>query len=113
MTHRATVFAIVMATWALSACGMSSPDSNKAFAYNDGPRLLAQLQPLPDGHPPVPGFTSPPTLPEGHPPVPGLDLAPALPEGHPRCPVSELTETPPSDAGLHHTLHSPPELIST
>lgn len=113
MTQRSSVFAIVMATWALSACSVQSPDADALRATQDAPRLLVELQSLPDGHPPVPGLSAPPTLPEGHPPVPGLDSAPALPEGHPRCPASGPSETPPADAGLHLTLHSPPELIST
>ena len=113
MTQRATVSAIIAATWALSACGMSSPDADGVRATRDAPRFLVELQALPDGHPPLPGFSSPPTLPEGHPPVPGLRSTPALPEGHPRCPARGSLETPWSDPGLHHALQSPSGLIST
>ena len=113
MTQRATVFAIIAATWALSACGVNTPDAVADHATQDAPRLLVDLQSLPDGHPPVPGFSSPPTLPEGHPPVPGFHSTPALPEGHPRCPARGSLETPPSDAGMDQALQSPPELIST
>jgi hypothetical protein len=112
MTHRATVLAIIAATLALSACSMGSPDANEVRATQGASHLLVELQTLPHGHPPVPGYSSPPTLPEGHPPVPGFHSAPALPEGHPRCPRGSL-ETPPADAGLHRVLQSPPELIST
>jgi hypothetical protein len=111
MTHRATVLAIIAATLALSACSMGSPDANEVRAMQGAPHLLVELQTLPHGHPPVPGYSSTPTLPEGHPPVPGFHSAPALPEGHPRCPRGSL-ETP-ADAGLHRVLQSPPELIST
>jgi len=113
MTQRTTVTAIIIATWALSACSVSSPDADKLLASHDAPRLLVELQSLPHGHPPVPGFSSPPTLPEGHPPVPGVETAPALPEGHPRCPARGSTETPPSDAGLERLWQSPPQWIST
>jgi hypothetical protein len=113
MTHRAAVLAIVAVTWALSACGVSSPDASRARATLSAPNLLVELQTLPHGHPPVPGYSSPSTLPEGHPPVPGFHSAPVLPEGHPRCPASGALETPPADAGLHHALLNPAELIST
>jgi len=113
MTQRATVSAIIAATWALSACGVNSPDAVVDRATQDAPRLLVDLQSLPDGHPPVPGFSSPPALPEGHPPVPGFHSSPALPEGHPRCPARGSLQTPPSDAGMDQALQSPPELIST
>jgi hypothetical protein len=113
MTHRATVLAIIAATLALSACSVNSPDANEVRATQGAPHLLAELQTLPHGHPPVPGFSSPPTLPEGHPPVPGFHSAPALPEGHPRCPARGSLETPPSEAGLYRMLQSPPALIST
>jgi hypothetical protein len=113
MTQRATVSAIVAATWALSACGVTSPDAGAARATQDAARLLVDLQSLPDGHPPLPGFSSPPTLPEGHPPIPGFQSPPALPEGHPRCPARGSLETPPTDAGMDQALQSPPELIST
>jgi hypothetical protein len=113
MTHRATVLAIVAATLALSACSVDSPDGNEVRAMQGAPHLLVERQTLPDGHPPVPGYSSPPTLPEGHPPVPGFHPTPALPEGHPRCPASGSLETPPSEAGVHRMLQSAPELIST
>jgi predicted small lipoprotein YifL len=112
--HRHTAVAsIIAATWALSACGVTSPDAGAARASQDAPRLLVDLQSLPDGHPPLPGLSSPPALPEGHPPVPGFHSPPALPEGHPRCPARGPLETPPSDAGMEQALQSPPELIST
>ena len=113
MTQRATVFGIVAATWALGACGVISPGAGGIRATHDAPRLLVELQSLPDGHPPVPGFSSLLTLPEGHPPVPGFDSTPALPEGHPRCPARGSLETPPSDGGMDQALQSPPDLIST
>jgi hypothetical protein len=113
MTQRATVYTIIAATWVLSACGVKSPDAVVDRATQDGPRLFVELQSLPDGHPPVPGFSSPPALPEGHPPVPGFHSTPTLPEGHPRCPARESLETPPSDAGIDQALQDPPELIST
>jgi hypothetical protein len=112
--HRHTAVAsIIAATLALGACGVNSPDAGAARATQHAPQLLVDLQSLPDGHPPVPGFSSPPTLPEGHPPVPGFQSRPALPEGHPRCPARDALATPPSDAGMDQALHSPPELIST
>ena len=113
MTQRAPVFAIIAATWALSACGVQSPNAVADRAADDAPRLLVDLQSLPDGHPPLPGFSAPPTLPEGHPPIPGFHSPPALPEGHPRCPARGSLETPPSDAGMDQALRDPPELIST
>lgn len=115
MTHRAAVLAIVAATWALSACGVVSPEANGARATPvSAPHLLVELKTLPHGHPPVPGYSSPSTLPEGHPPVPGFHSAPGLPEGHPRCPASDSLETPPpADAGMHHTLQSAPDIVST
>jgi hypothetical protein len=113
MTQHATVSAIIAATWALSACGVHSPDVGEIRATHDAPRLLVDLQSLPDGHPPLPGFSAPSTLPEGHPPIPGFHSPPALPEGHPRCPARGSLETPPSDAGLDQALQSPPALIST
>jgi hypothetical protein len=113
MTHRAAVLAILAATWALSACGVVAPDANGARATISAPHRLVELQTLPHGHPPVPGYSSPSTLPEGHPPVSGFHPAPALPEDHPRCPASGALDTPPADAGLHHTLLNPAELIST
>lgn len=112
--HRHTAVAsIIAATWALGACGVNSPGEGAARATQDAPRLLVDLQSLPEGHPPLPGFSSPPTLPEGHPPVPGFQSRPALPEGHPRCPARGSLETPPSDAGMDQALQSPPELLST
>jgi len=112
--HRHTAVAsIIAATWVLSACGLNSPETSGVRATQDAPRLLVELQSLPDGHPPLPGFSSPPTLPEGHPPVPGFQSPPALPEGHPRCPARGSLEAPPSDAGMEQALHSPPEFIST
>ena len=87
MTQRATVSVIIAATWALSGCGVNSPDAGGTRSTHDAPQLLAELQSLPDGHPPVPGLSSLPTLPEGHPPVPEFHSTPALPEGHPRCPA--------------------------
>lgn len=113
MTQRTTVSAIIAATLLLSACGVNSPEATGIRATQDAPRLLVELQSLPDGHPPVPGFSPPPTLPEGHPPVPGLHPPPALPEGHPRCPARGSLETPPSDAGINQGLQRPAELIST
>jgi hypothetical protein len=113
MTQRATVSAIIAATWVLSACGVNSHDAAADRATRDAPRLLVDLQSLPDGHPPMPGFSSVPTLPEGHPPVPGIHSPPTLPEGHPRCPSRGSLETPPSDAGTDQALQSPPALIST
>ena len=112
--HRHTaVVSVIAATWVLSACGVQSPDAGAERATPDAPRLLVDLQSLPDGHPPVPGFSSPPTLPEGHPPVPGFHSPPTLPEGHLRCPARGSLETPPSDAGMDQALQDPPELIST
>ena len=112
--HRlSAVASIIAATWALSACGVQSHDTGAARTSQDAPQLLADLQSLPDGHPPLPGYTLLPTLPEGHPPVPGFHSPPALPEGHPRCPARSSLETPPSDAAVDRALHSPPELIST
>lgn len=67
MHRRTAVASIIAATWALAACGLNSPDTR--YATQDVPRLLVDLQSLPDGHPPVPGFSSRPALPEGHPPV--------------------------------------------
>ena len=113
MRRTAKVVSLVAATWALSACGVNSPDTLGARAPHDAPQLFVDLQSLPDGHPPVPGFHSVPTLPEGHPPVPGYDSSPALPEGHPRCPARGSLGTPPSDAGTDQALQSLPELIST
>lgn len=112
--HRITAaVSIIAATCALSACGVSSPDANEVRATLDAPRLLVELQPLPDGHPPIPGDSLLPTLPEGHPPVPGYRSAPALPEGHPRCPARGSFATPPSDAGMGKPLQSASEFIST
>ena len=112
--HRQTAFAsIIAATWALSACGVQSPNAGADRTTPDAPQLLVDLQSLPDGHPPVPGFSPPPRLPEGHPPVPGFQSPPALPEGHPRCPARGSLETPPSDAGMDQALQNPPALIST
>ena len=113
MMHRATVLAIIAATLALSACSVGSPVANEVGATISTAELLVELQTLPHGHPPVPGYSSPSTLPEGHPPVPGFHSAPALPEGHPRCPARGSFETPPFDAGLDRMLQSPPGLIST
>jgi hypothetical protein len=104
---------IIAATWALSACGVSSPEADEARTTRDAPRLLVDLQSLPEGHPPVPGVESLPTLPDGHPPVPGYSSSPALPEGHPRCPARGSLDAPPSDAGIGTSLQSPTELVST
>jgi hypothetical protein len=112
--HRHTAVAsIIAATWALSACGVNSPDADGIRATSNAAHLLVDLQSLPDGHPPVPGFSAPPTLPEGHPPIPGFHSPPALPEGHPRCPARGSLQTPPSDAGMDQALQNPPALIST
>jgi hypothetical protein len=113
MNRRTALASIIAATWLLSACGVSSPEADGARTARDAPRLLVDLQSLPEGHPPVPGFDSLPTLPEGHPPVPGYSSSPALPEGHPRCPARGSLDTPPSDAGTGTALQSPTELIST
>lgn len=113
MNRRTAVASIIAATWALSACGLNSPDAGRAGSTHDAPRVLVDLQSLPEGHPPVPGYDSLPTLPEGHPPVPGYSSTPALPEGHPRCPARGALDTPPSDAGMDEAWQSPPELIST
>lgn len=89
--HRLTAgVSIFAATWALSACGLQSPDDGAARTSQDAPRLLVELQSLPYGHPPLPGDSLLPTLPEGHLPVPGYHSAPALPEGHPRVPGARL-----------------------
>ena len=78
--HRHTAVAsIIAATWALSACGVNAPDADGIRATSNAARLLVDLQSLPDGHPPLPGFSEPPTLPEGHPPIPGFHSPPALP----------------------------------
>ncbi len=113
MHRTATVVSLVAVTWALSACGVNSTDTIEAGAALDAPQLFVDLQSLPDGHPPVPGLHSVPALPKGHPPVPGYDSSPALPEDHPRCPARGSLETPPSDAGVNHSLPDPPDLIST
>ena len=97
MTQLATVSVIIAAAWALSGCGVNSPDAGGTRWTQNAPQLLAELQSLPDGHPPVPGLSS----------------TPALPEGHPRCPASGILETPASDAEIDQALQSPPELIST
>lgn len=112
--HRLTaVVSIIAATWALVACGLQSPNDGAARTSQDVPRLLVELQSLPDGHPPLPGYSLPPRLPEGHPPVPGYRPAPALPEGHPRCPARGSFATPPSDGEMDRAMQSPPALIST
>ena len=112
--HRlSAVASIIAATWALSACGVRSQDTGATRTSQDAPQLLADLQSLPDGHPPLPGYTLWPTLPEGHPPVPGYQSTPALPEDHPRCPARGSFAKPPSDAGTDEALRSPPDLIST
>jgi len=113
MRRTAKVVSLVAATWALSACGVNSPDTLGARAPHDAPQLFVDLQSLPDGHPPVPGFHSLPALPEGHPPVAGYDSSPRLPEGHPRCPARDALETPPSDANVDRMLQDLPDLIST
>jgi hypothetical protein len=113
MRRTATVVSLVAATWALSACGVNSPDTVGAGAPHDAPQLFVDLQSLPDGHPPIPGASPLPTLPESHPPIPGYDSSPALPEGHPRCPASDALETPPSDANVDRGLQDLPDLIST
>jgi len=113
MSRRAAVASIIAAALALSACGAEHTDAGGVRATRDAPRLLVDLQLLPEGHPPVPGFSSLPTLPEGHPPVPGYHSSPALPEGHPRCPARGSIESPPSDAGMDEAAQSPPELLST
>jgi hypothetical protein len=96
--HRLSAIAsIIAATCVLGACGVNSPDAGRVGVTIDAPRLLVDLHSLPDGHPPMPGFSSPPTL----------------PEGHPRCPARGSLQTPPSDAGMEQALQSPPELIST
>ncbi len=112
MHRRTAVASIIAATWALAACGVNSPDAGGTRAAQDTPRLLAEWQSLPDGHPPVPGLSSRPALPEGHPPVPGFHSSPALPEGHPRCPARGSLGMPPSDPGTAPVLQSPPESIS-
>ena len=112
--HRlSAVASIIAATWAISACGVQSQDSGAARTSQDAPQRLTDLQSLPDGHPPLPGYTLLPTLPEGHPPVPGYQSIPALPEDHPRCPARGSFARPPSDAGMDEALQSPPDLIST
>jgi hypothetical protein len=113
MSRRTSVASIIAAALALSACGADAPGTGGVRATRDAPLLLVELQSLPEGHPPVPGFSSLPTLPEGHPPVPGYHSSPALPEGHPRCPARGSRESPPSDAGMDKALKSPPELLST
>ena len=112
MTTRAAVSAIIVATWTLGACGVSSPDAGSTHAAQDTPRLLVDLQSLPDGHPPVPGVPPRPALPEGHPPVPGFHSLPALPDGHPRCPASGSHGMTPSGPGPAPVLQNPPEWIS-
>ena len=111
--HRlAAVASIIAATWALSACGVPSHDAAAVRASQDAPGLLADLQSLPDGHPPLPGYSMPPALPEGHPPVPGYQSTPALPDGNPRCPARGSFVRPPSDAGMDSALQNPPDVIS-
>ena len=111
--HRpAAVASIIASTWALGACGVPSHDDAAARTSLAAPRLLADLQSLPDGHPPLPGYSLLPTLPEGHPPVPGYRSTPALPEGHPRCPARGSFVSPPSDAGMDEVSQNPPDIIS-
>jgi len=112
MRRHLAVASLVAATWALSACGVQSHDTAAARTSQDAPRLLTDLQALPDGHPQLSGEGLLPTLPEGHPPVPGYHSTPALPEGHPRCPTRGSFARPPSDAGMDRALQSPPDLIS-
>jgi hypothetical protein len=112
MRRTAKVALLFAAAWALAACGTATPDAGAARATRHAPHVLVELQPLPDGHPPVPGFYSRPALPEGHPPIPGYDSRPALPEGHPRCPARDLHGAP-SDAEAGRVLQDAPELIST
>jgi hypothetical protein len=106
------VASLVATTWALSACGVQSRDTAATLKSQDAPRLLTDLQALPDGHPPLSGDALLPTLPEGHPPVPGYHATPALPEGHPRCPARGSFARPPSDSAMDGALQSPPDLIS-
>ena len=106
------VASLVAATWALSACGVQSHDTAAARTSQDAPRLLTDLQALPDGHPPLSGDALLPTLPEGHPPVPGYHSTPAPPKGHPRCPASGSFARPPSDSEVDGALQSSPDLIS-
>ena len=111
--HRlAAVVSMIAATWGLSACVVEWHDAAAARTSQDAPRLLADVQSLPDGHPPLPGYSLLPTLPEGHPPVPGYRSTPALPEGHPRCPARGSLVRPPSDAGMDEVSQNPPDIIS-
>jgi len=97
--HRlSAVASIIAATWALSACGVQSQDTGATRTSQDAPQLLADLQSLPDGHPPLPGYTLRPTLPEGHPPVPGYQSTPACPKTSTMPGARVLRETA-SDAG--------------
>ena len=71
---------------AVAFAAMSARDVRPADAARH-PLLRETLQvsePLPPGHPPIPGHGG---LPEGHPPI---DQAyPALPEGHPPIPWAQ------------------------
>jgi hypothetical protein len=106
------VASLIAVSCALVACGTQTPDASGARTTQHTPHVLVELQPLPDGHPPVPGFYSRPALPDGHPPIPGYDSNPALPAGHPVCPARGLL-VPPPDAAVDPVLQSPPEMIST
>ena len=112
MQRLTAVASIIVFACALSGCGAHAPDARGARTPDPAPHVFVELRPLPDGHPPVPGFSSGPALPDGHPPIPGYDSSPALPEGHPRCPARDVLGAPP-DADLDRVLQSPPELIST
>jgi hypothetical protein len=83
-----------------------------AHETRDAPQMYVDLWSLPDGHPPVPGNSSPPTLPDDHLPVIGYESSPALPESHPRCPARDLPRAP-ADDDVGPAIQNPPDTIST
>jgi len=111
--HRlSAVASIIAATWALSACGVQSQDTGATRTSQDAPQLLADLQSLPDGHPPLPGYTLRPTLPEGHRPYLATSRLQPCPKTIHDASARVLRETA-VGCRMDEALRSPPDLIST
>jgi hypothetical protein len=96
MQRLTAVASLIAAVGALAACGTQTPDASGARTTHHAPHVVVELQALPDGHPPIPGY----------------DSRPALPEDHPVCPAGGLLVAPP-DAEVDTVPQAAPGVIST
>jgi len=104
----AVLAALATATLAAGCGGHGSQERVRIDAGTGQFNVLTRGDALPEGHPPLGGYSR--ALPEGHPPVAGYGHG--LPPGHPVCPAGrqQLEQGAGDGAGGHD---AGPQLIST